>query len=200
MNVYRSEESAATVLRASEQTRQVSGSIPSFEPTIYIIAKRLSVRLLILQYVFSVGGVWCHALGMQFVMLRNAPKSCVHLRKFIFLSGVAVLAVSLSRRQMAKVVVMGARKKELEPGAKMEEKTERKCSHNTVESDEYKHVVVLINDHILTFCAVQKHARIFKLIQRNAYALPSFSHFSHLQHFICFTSMTDQRKSSCHTY
>ena len=38
----------------------------------YLIAKRLSARLLILQCVFSVGGVWCHALGMQFVTLRNA--------------------------------------------------------------------------------------------------------------------------------
>ena len=30
-----------------------------------IIAERLSARLLILQCVFSVGGVWCHASGMQ---------------------------------------------------------------------------------------------------------------------------------------
>ena len=44
-----------------------------------IIAERLSGRLLILQYVFSVGGVSCHASGMQFVMLRNAIKgvTCV---------------------------------------------------------------------------------------------------------------------------
>ena len=31
MNMYRSEESAATVLRASEQTRQVSGSVPNLQ-------------------------------------------------------------------------------------------------------------------------------------------------------------------------
>ena len=54
-----------------------------------------------------------HASGMQFVMLqecnlsrfRNAPKSCVHIRKFIFLSAVAALVVSLSQRQMAKAVM-----------------------------------------------------------------------------------------------
>ena len=34
-----------------------------------ILAERLSARLLILQCVFSVGGVWCHASGMQFVTL-----------------------------------------------------------------------------------------------------------------------------------
>ena len=39
-----------------------------------MIAERFSGRLLILQYVFSVGGVWCHASGMQFVTLRNAIK------------------------------------------------------------------------------------------------------------------------------
>ena len=32
-----------------------------------IIAERLSARLLILQCMFSVGGVWCHASGIQFV-------------------------------------------------------------------------------------------------------------------------------------
>ena len=30
-----------------------------------LIAERLSARLLILQCVFSVGGVWCHASEMQ---------------------------------------------------------------------------------------------------------------------------------------
>ena len=59
-----------------------------------------------------------------------------------------------------------------------------------VENDEYereqqrlakqiKRVVVSINDHIFAFCAVQKRARILELFQCNAYALPSFSHFSH---------------------
>ena len=41
-----------------------------------------------------------------------------------------------------------------------------------------KHMV-LRNDHIFTFCAVRKHAHILELFQRNAYALPSFSHFTH---------------------
>ena len=35
------------------------------------------MRLLILQCVLSVGGVWCHASGMQFVTLRNAIKGVV---------------------------------------------------------------------------------------------------------------------------
>ena len=58
-----------------------------------------------------------------------------------------------------------------------------------VESDKYereqqrlakqiKRVVVLRNDHIFAFCGVQKHAHILELFERNAYALPSFSHFS----------------------
>ena len=59
-----------------------------------------------------------------------------------------------------------------------------------VEKDEYereqqrlakqiKHVVVLRNDHIFTFCVVRKNAHVLELFQPNAYALPSFSHFSH---------------------
>ena len=52
--------------------------------------------------------------GMRFVMLRNAichsgmqlnilfTKSCIHLHKFIVLSAVAVLVVSLSRCQNGK--------------------------------------------------------------------------------------------------
>ena len=40
-----------------------------------VVAERLSVRLLILQCVFSVGGVWCHASGMQFVMLQECNLS-----------------------------------------------------------------------------------------------------------------------------
>ena len=39
-----------------------------------LIAECLSMKLLILQCVFSVGGVWCPASGMQFVTLRNAIK------------------------------------------------------------------------------------------------------------------------------
>ena len=60
-----------------------------------------------------------------------------------------------------------------------------------VENDEYdrehqrlakqiKRVVVLRDDHIFVFCAVRKRAHILELFQRNAYILPSFSHFSHL--------------------
>ena len=40
-----------------------------------IIAERRSARLLILQCVFSVEGVWCHASGMQFVMLPECNLS-----------------------------------------------------------------------------------------------------------------------------
>ena len=36
---------------------------------LFLIAERLSARLLILQCVFLVGGVWCHTSGMQFVTL-----------------------------------------------------------------------------------------------------------------------------------
>ena len=50
------------------------------------------------------------SLGMQ--LKHPVYKSCIHLRKFIVLSAVVALAVSLSRRQTAKVV-MGVREKEL---------------------------------------------------------------------------------------
>ena len=58
-----------------------------------------------------------------------------------------------------------------------------------VENDEYerqqrlakqiKCVDVLINDHILTFCAVQKCDHVLELFQRNMYALHSCSNFLH---------------------
>ena len=81
-----------------------------------VIAECLSARLLILQCVFSVGGVWCYASGMQLKvwLVRKHPsrlgmqlnilftKSCIHLCKFIVLSAVAALVVSLSRRQNGK--------------------------------------------------------------------------------------------------
>ena len=62
------------------------------------------------------------------------------------------------------------------------------CHEVYVENNEYKReqpslaqrikcVVVLRNDHILTFYVVRKCAHILELFQRNAYALPSFSHF-----------------------
>ena len=42
-----------------------------------------------------------------------------------------------------------------------------------------KRVVILINGHILAFCAVQKCAHVLKLFQRNTYTLPSFSNLLH---------------------
>ena len=72
----------------------------------YVIAGRLSARLLILQCMFSVSGVWpqlpshfrnaiCHASGMQLKI--PVYKKCVHSRKFVVPSAVAALAVSLSK-------------------------------------------------------------------------------------------------------
>ena len=49
-----------------------------------------------------------------------------------------------------------------------------------------KRVVILINGHILAFCAVQKCAHVLKLFQRNTYALPSFSN---TLHFIAHASL-----------
>ena len=73
------------------------------------IAEHLSTRLLILQCVLSVGGVWCRASGMQLVTPRNAishAQECTKkLYMRIFLSAVAALVVSLLRCQMAKVVM-----------------------------------------------------------------------------------------------
>ena len=57
-----------------------------------------------------------------------------------------------------------------------------------VEKDEYereqqrlakqiKRGVVLRNDRIFAFCMARKRAHILELFKRNAYALPSFSHF-----------------------
>ena len=71
-------------------------------PTIMVIAERLSARHTNLAvHVLGRKGVVSRS-GMQFFTLRNAPKSCIHLRKFIFLSAVAALVVSLSRRQNGK--------------------------------------------------------------------------------------------------
>ena len=49
-----------------------------------------------------------------------------------------------------------------------------------------KCVVVLINDHTLLFCVVQKCTHVLKLFQRNTYALPSFSN---ALHFIAHASL-----------
>ena len=54
-------------------------------------------------------------------------KNCVHLRKFIVLSAVAVLVVSLLRYQNAKIVLGAWRKNGRED-------RERKCSRNAVKS------------------------------------------------------------------
>jgi len=59
-----------------------------------------------------------------------------------------------------------------------------------IENDEYKReqqclakqikrVVVLRNNHILTFCEVRNHTHILKLFQHSTYALASLSHFSY---------------------
>ena len=81
---------------------------------LHVIAERLSARVLILQSMFSVGGVWpqlpshfrnaiCHTSGMQFVILQernlkvSVYKKCAHLSKFVVSSTVAALAVSLSK-------------------------------------------------------------------------------------------------------
>ena len=90
----------------------------------------------------------------------------------------------------------------------MEEKREPQRREVRVEDNEYereqqrlvkqiKRVVVLRDNHIFAFCAVQKCARILEFFQRNAYPLPSFSHFSH---FVCCTFITKQPKSMCHAY
>ena len=42
---------------------------------LFLIAERLSARLLILQCVFLVGGVRCHTSGMQFVTLQECNLS-----------------------------------------------------------------------------------------------------------------------------
>ena len=72
----------------------------------------------------------CHTQECK-LSLSNAPKSYICLRKFIFLSAVAALAVSLSQHQNDKSC--DGSEEELEPGVKTE-KTECKCSLNAVKS------------------------------------------------------------------
>ena len=95
---------------------------------------------------------------------------------------------------MAKIVI-GVRKEELgawrENGREDRAQMQPQRREVRVENDEYereqqqrlakqiKCVVVLRNDHIFAFCAVQKRAHILELFQRFTYALPSFSHFLH---------------------
>ena len=72
------------------------------------------------------------------VLFRNAiktsclQKSCVHLRKFIVLSNVAALVVSLSQRQNAKSC--DGSEEERARSLVQKEKTEHKCSLNAVKS------------------------------------------------------------------
>ena len=56
-----------------------------------------------------------------------------------------------------------------------EYETEQQCLAKQI-----KCVVLLINNHTLAFCEVQKCAHALKLFQRNTYALPSFSNALHL--------------------
>ena len=140
---------------------------------------------------------------------RNAiKKSCVQKVVYTYVS---LSFSALQQRQrshchnvkMAKVV-MGAKKK----SQSLARKQTRRCREVRVENNEYereqqhlakqiKRVVVLRNNHIFAFCAVQKRTRILEHFQRNAYPLPSFSHFSY---FIRCTFITNQPKSMCHAY
>ena len=97
-----------------------------------LITERLSARLLILQSVFSVDGVWPQlpsygvACMETSVLLRNAIKiSC--LQKLCMLMSLSlsavVLAVSLSRQNGKKNC--DASKEELRDWRKMKAKTER---------------------------------------------------------------------------
>ena len=96
------------------------------------------------------------------------------------LSAVAALVVSLSRRQNDKNCDGS---EEWKRRQSINAATERR--EVRVENDEYEReqqrlakqikCVVVLNDHILAFCAIQKQAHILKLFQRDAYALPSFS-------------------------
>ena len=101
------------------KTAQEVSSLISYLSTqrTIIISEHLSARLLILQCMSSVGRVWCHASGMQFVTVRNTichtqecnlSHSGMQLKdpvyknlctQFIILSTVAAVAVSLLRRQ-----------------------------------------------------------------------------------------------------
>ena len=64
------------------------------------IAERLSTRLIILPFMFWIGGLWPQLPSRLGIQLKYPiHKSCVHLRKFIVPSTVAMLAVSLSQHQ-----------------------------------------------------------------------------------------------------
>ena len=79
------------------------------------------------------------ACAQTSVQLRNAieiclKKSCVHLCKFIALTTVAVLAVSLSQRQNDKNCNGSEEERAKNLVQNGTEETECKCSHNAVKS------------------------------------------------------------------
>ena len=80
---------------------------------------------------------------------------------------------------MAKVV-MGARKKEL--GAWRKKGGEDRVREKAAAPSEANKARGRLEErpYLRAFCAVRKRAHILQFFQRNAYALPSFSHFSHL--------------------
>ena len=108
-----------------------------------IIAERLSARLLILQCVFSVGGVWCHASGMQlkvWLVRKHPSRLGMQLKHPVYkklctivLSAVAALAVSLSRRQNGKSCD-GSEEERARSLARKGRRRQRKCSLNAVNS------------------------------------------------------------------
>ena len=112
-----------------------------------LIAEHLSVRLLILESVFLVSGVWPQlpsyfsnamkgvACVQTSVLLRNAikisclQKLCIYVS--LSLSAVVALVVSLSQRQNGKIVMQARAKRLVRNGS---EDRVRKCSHNSVKS------------------------------------------------------------------
>ena len=145
----------------------------------YIIAECLSMRLLILQCMFLVGGVWCHAQECNLSHLvkvwlvhkhpsRLRMPSClqkvVYTYKFIVLSAVAALAVSLScqngkscdgskeertrslaRKQMRQSINAASMTWSLLWERWVREREQQHLAK------QIKRVVVLINDHIRQF-------------------------------------------------
>ena len=143
-----------------------------------------SMRLLILQYVFLVGGVWPWLLSC----FRNAIKISCLQKVSQCCSCTSSLIVSTSKWQK----LWWKREKKLGAWRKNgREDRERKCSHNAVKSASHendecereqqcltkqiKRVVVLRNEHSVWFETALTSS---KLSTRRMYALPS-SHFSY---------------------
>ena len=129
--------------------------------TIIFVAECLSVRLLILQSMFSLGRVWPQLpshIGMQLNV--QFTKSSVHLRCFQCCSSTCGLIVATSKWQE---IVTRASKKELEDWGRTEAKTESQNSPWSLWRDQWvwkrgvaaskakKRMAILRNDHILTF-------------------------------------------------